>query len=143
MGLPLATLGVIVTALGGYSREVAFIGQIPNTLGTMPAALGYMSLIILWDGRADDWLKRRLRAVGRMALTNYLTQTLFGALILTILLGDNDSVGRAALLLFVFAVWAAQLWWSQAWLGRFLFGPAEWLWRVATYRRGQPLRRAS
>ena len=136
-------LGVVITALGGYSREVAFIGQIPNTLGTMPAALGYMSLIILWDGRADDWLKRRLRAVGRMALTNYLTQTLFGVLILTILLGDNDSVGRAALLLFVFAVWGAQLWWSQAWLGRFLFGPAEWLWRVATYRRGQPLRRAS
>ena len=143
IGLPLAALGVIATALNGYSREVAFIGQIPNTLGTMPAALGYMSLIILWDARADAWLKRRLRAVGRMALTNYLTQTLFGVLILTMLLSDNDSVGRAALLLFVFAVWALQLWWSQAWLGRFLFGPAEWLWRVATYRRGQPLRRIS
>ena len=142
IGLPLAALGVIATALNGYSREVAFIGQIPNTLGTMPAALGYMSLIILWNARADAWLKRRLRAVGRMALTNYLTQTLFGVIVLTILLGDNDSVGRAALLLFVFAVWALQLWWSQAWLGRFLFGPAEWLWRVATYRRGQPLRRA-
>ena len=142
IGLPLAALGVVATALNGYSREVAFIGQIPNTLGTMPAALGYMSLIILWDARADAWLKRRLRAVGRMALTNYLTQTLFGVIVLTTLLGDNDSVGRAALLLFVFAVWALQLWWSQAWLGRFLFGPAEWLWRVATYRRGQPLRRA-
>ena len=143
IGLPLAALGVIATALNGYSREVAFIGQIPNTLGTIPAALGYMSLIILWDARADAWLKRRLRAVGRMALTNYLTQTLFGIIVLTTLLGDNDSVGRAALLLFVFAVWALQLWWSQAWLGRFLFGPAEWLWRVATYRRGQPLRRQS
>ena len=143
IGLPLATLGVVATALNGYSREVAFIGQIPNTLGTMPAALGYMSLIILWDARADAWLKRRLRAVGRMALTNYLTQTLFGVIVLTTLLGDSDSVGRAALLLFVFAVWALQLWWSQAWLGRFLFGPAEWLWRVATYRRGQPLRRVS
>lgn len=143
IGLPLAALGVVATALNGYSREVAFIGQIPNTLGTMPAALGYMSLIILWNAGADAWLKRRLRAVGRMALTNYLTQTLFGVIVLTILLGDNDSVGRAALLLFVFAVWALQLWWSQAWLGRFLFGPAEWLWRVATYRRGQPLRRPS
>jgi len=143
IGLPLAALGVVATALNGYSREVAFIGQIPNTLGTMPAALGYMSLIILWNSGADAWLKRRLRAVGRMALTNYLMQTLFGVIVLTTLLGDNDSVGRAVLLLFVFAVWAAQLWWSQAWLGRFLFGPAEWLWRVATYRRGQPLRRPS
>ena len=46
-------------------------------------------------------------------------------------------------LLFVFAVWALQVWWSQAWLSRFLFGPAEWLWRVATYRSGQPLRRTT
>ena len=33
IGLPLATAGVIITALNDYSREIAFIGQIPNTLG--------------------------------------------------------------------------------------------------------------
>ena len=141
LGLPLAAAGVIVTAVNDYSREVAFVGQIPNTLGTIPASLGYMSLIILWNSGADSWLKGRLRAVGRMALTNYLTQTVLGVLVLTILLGNVDLVNRSAVLVFVFAVWAVQLWWSQAWLGRFLFGPAEWLWRVATYRRGQPLRR--
>ena len=141
VGLPLAAAGVIVTAINDYSREIAFIGQIPNTLGTIPASLGYMSLIILWNNRADNWLKRRLRAAGRMALTNYLTQTVLGVLVLTMLLGDVGSVNRAALLVFVLAVWALQLWWSQAWLSRFLFGPAEWAWRVATYRSGQPLRR--
>ncbi len=141
VGLSLASAGVVVTAANDYSREVAFIGQIPNTLGTIPCALGYMSLIILWNSREDNWLKRRLRAVGRMALTNYLAQTLLGVLVLTTLLGDVDFVNRSALLVFVFAVWALQLWWSQAWSSRFLFGPAEWLWRVATYRTGQPLRR--
>ena len=141
LGLPLATAGVLILALNDYSRDIAFIAQIPNTLGTIPASLGYMALIILWNNRADDWLKRRLRATGRMALTNYLTQTILGVLVLTILLGDAEWVNRAAILLFVFAVWALQLWWSQAWLSRFLFGPAEWLWRVATYRAGQPLRR--
>ena len=141
IGLSLATLGVIVTALNDYSRDVAFIAQMPNTLGTIPATLGYMALIILWNNRADDWLKRRLRATGRMALTNYLTQTILGVLVLTMLLGDAEWVNRAAILIFVFAVWILQLWWSQAWLSRFLFGPAEWLWRVATYRQGQPLRR--
>ena len=141
VGLPLAAAGVVITAMNDYSREIAFIGQIPNTLGTIPASLGYMSIIILWNNRADSWLKQRLRAVGRMALTNYLTQTVLGVLILTVLLRDADFVNRAAVLLFVFAVWALQLWWSQAWLSRFLFGPAEWLWRVATYRTGQPLRR--
>ena len=143
VGLPLAALGVIITAIGDYSREIAFIGQIPNTLGTIPASLGYMSLIILWNNREDSRLKGRLRSVGRMALTNYLAQSVLGVLILTLLLGDADWVNRAAILLFVIAVWALQLWWSQAWLSRFLFGPAEWLWRVATYRSGQPLRRFS
>ena len=142
VGLPLAAAGVGVTAANDYAREIAFIGQIPNTLATIPASLGYMSLIILWNNRLESSLKRRLRAVGRMALTNYLTQTVLGVLVLTILLGDAEYVNRSAILVFIFAVWALQIWWSQAWLSRFLFGPAEWLWRVATYRRGQPLRRA-
>ncbi len=141
IGLPLAAAGVVITALNDYSSEIAFIGQVPNTLGTIPASLGYMSLIILWNNRADSWLKGRLRAAGRMALTNYLTQTVLGVLVLTVLLRDVEFVNRAAVLLFVFAVWALQMWWSQAWLSRFLFGPAEWIWRVATYRTGQPLRR--
>lgn len=141
VGLPLATAGVIITALNDYSNEIAFIGQIPNTIGTIPASLGYMSLIILWNNRGDNMLKERLRAVGRMALTNYLTQTILGVLVLTTLLADVDFVNRGLVLVFVLAVWALQLWWSQAWLNRFLFGPAEWFWRVATYRSGQPLLR--
>ena len=76
-----------------------------------------------------------------MALTNYLSQTVLGMLALTILL-DDASIGRTGILIFVLVVWALQLWWSRIWLDRFRFGPAEWLWRVATYRRGQALRRA-
>ena len=140
VGLLLAAAGVIVTAMGDYSRDVALVGQIPNTLGTIPAALGYMSLIILWDQRTNNWLKRRLMAAGRMALTNYLSQTVLGVLLLTVLLADV-AVNRSGILLFCLGVWVLQLWWSQAWLSRFRFGPAEWLWRVATYRRGQRLRR--
>ena len=142
VGLPLAAVSVAITSANDYSREIAFIGQIPNTLATIPASMGYMSLIILWNNRPESSLKRRLRAVGRMALTNYLTQTVLGVLVLTILLGDAEYVNRSATLVFIFAVWGLQIWWSQAWLSRFLFGPAEWLWRVATYRRGQPIRRA-
>ena len=142
IGLPLAAVGVIVTGVNEYSREVAFVGQIPNTLGTIPAALGFMSLIIMWNQNsgAGAWLKRRLLAVGRMALTNYLSQTVMGVMILTVVLGGVD-VNRSGILLFCLAVWLLQLWWSPVWLARFRFGPAEWLWRVATYRRGQPLRR--
>ena len=141
IGLPLAAAGVILTAANDYSREIAFVGQIPNTLGTIPAAMGYMSLIILWNSHANSWLKQRLRAVGRMALTNYLTQSVLGVVVLTVLLADANFMNRSAVLLFVLAIWALQVWWSQAWLNRYQYGPAEWLWRVATYRSLQPLRR--
>ena len=140
-GLSLAALGVVLVAANDFSKEVAFIGNIPNNLGTIPASLGYMSLIILWNQGSDNWLKRRLRAVGRIALTNYLAQSILGVLVLSVVLSDV-TVNRAGVLLFVLAVWALQLWWSQTWLDRYRFGPAEWLWRVATYRRAQPLRRA-
>ena len=140
IGLALAMAGVIVTALGDYGRDVAFIGQVPNTLGSIPASLGYMSLIILWNKSRDSWLKRRLLATGRMALTNYLSQTVLGMLVLNVLLADA-SVTRTGIFAFCVGIWAVQLWWSPLWLSRFRFGPAEWLWRVATYRKGQPLRR--
>ena len=140
IGLALATAGVVVTALGDYSRDVAFIGQVPNTLGSIPASLGYMSLIILWNKTRDNRLKRRLLATGRMALTNYLSQTVLGMLVLNVLLGDV-SVTRTGIFAFCVGIWAVQLWWSPLWLSRFRFGPAEWLWRVGTYRKGQPLRR--
>ncbi len=139
VGLPLAAAGVIITVMNDFSRDVAFISQIPNHLGTIPASLGYMSVLILWNRGSDSWLKRRFRAAGRMALTNYLTQTILGVLVLTVWLGGAD-VNRSGIVLFVVTVWVLQLWWSQAWLSRFRFGPAEWLWRVATYRRWQPLR---
>ena len=128
-------------SVNGFSREVAFIGNTPNNLGSIPVSLGYMSLLVLWDRRPDHWLKQRLRAVGRMALTNYLVYSVLGILTLAVLL-DGLALSRAWLLLFVLSVWALQLWWSQAWLNRYRFGPAEWLWRVATYRRWQQLRRA-
>ena len=141
VGLSLATLGVVITYLADYGRDVAFIGEVPNTLGTIAASLGYMSLIILWQRTSGfQWLKERFIAVGRMALTNYLAQTVFGVLILTLLLAGVE-IGRATVLLFILAVWALQLWWSPVWLNRFRFGPMEWVWRTGTYRQRQPLRR--
>ena len=140
VGLSLAALGLVWVAARDFSPDVAFIGTIPNTLGTAPAALGYTGLIVLWNRRPETALHRRLRAAGRMALTNYLTQTLLGVLIVQYLLGDVDLT-RTMLVGFIGLVWALQLWWSAPWLARFRYGPAEWLWRMATYRRLQRLRR--
>ena len=75
-----------------------------------------------------------------MALTNYLAQTVLGIVALRVAL-HGVELTRTGVLGFIVVTWALQLWWSQAWLSRFRFGPCEWLWRIATYRRMQPLRR--
>jgi uncharacterized protein len=140
VGLPLAAAGVLVSALSDFEARLALISMIPNTIGTIPATLGFMALIILWNMRAETALHRGVRAAGRMALTNYLTQTIIGVIILRTLFEPGD-LNRAWVLLFVIGVWMLQLAWSQPWLSRFRYGPFEWVWRVLTYRRIQPLRR--
>lgn len=140
VGLPLAALGVVIAELEDYSPGIALLHAIPNTIGTLPAALGFVSLIILWNMRRETRAHRALQAAGRMALTNYLTQSIIGILILRVAF-DPDDLSRSWILLFVLCVWALQLLWSPAWLARCRFGPFEYLWRIATYRRVQPLRR--
>ena len=139
IGLPLSAGGFALVAASDFSPTVALAGAVPNTLATFPLAFAYLGLIALWNGRAETGLHRRIHAAGRMALTNYLTQTILGVIVLRTLF-DADDLTRSWLALFMVAVWALQLAWSQAWLSRFRYGPFEWAWRCATYRRWQPLR---
>lgn len=140
IGVPLAASGVLIQYLFDFGPEIAIIGEIPNTLATIPMSLAYLSLIIRWNQRSASWLHRRVRAAGRMALTNYLTQTLMGFAVLRWAL-DGQDLTRTGIAVFVFGVWILQLAWSAPWLERFRYGPAEWLWRSATYRTIQPFRR--
>ena len=140
VGLPLAALGVLISALDDFAPSSALLSMIPNTVGTIPATLGFTALIILWNMRGESAWRRRVHAVGRMALTNYLTQTILGVILLRTLF-EPDDLNRAWVLLFVVGVWLLQLAWSPWWLSRFRYGPFEWAWRVLTYRRMQPLRR--
>ena len=85
--------------------------------------------------------RARLAAVGQMALTNYLTQSIFQTLVFTgIGLGLFGRLERAELYYVVVAIWIVQLVWSPIWLRHFRFGPAEWLWRSLTYWKRQPMR---
>jgi len=79
--------------------------------------------------------------VGRMALTNYLTQT---AVCCSLFYGYGLGLGPVHGTPSWFAVWialfAAQMAFSRWWLARFRFGPMEWLWRTLAYGRAQPMR---
>ncbi|NLG76985.1 MAG: DUF418 domain-containing protein, partial [Xanthomonadaceae bacterium] len=76
-------------------------------------------------------------AVGRMALTNYLSHSVICLFVFTGAgLALYGQLERYQLYYIVLAVWVAQLVWSPLWLKYFSFGPAEWLWRKLTYGFG-------
>ncbi|MGH9958373.1 MAG: DUF418 domain-containing protein, partial [Pyrinomonadaceae bacterium] len=85
---------------------------------------------------------RLLAPMGRMALTWYLLQTVFGIWLFygfargPSLMGKVGPSSLAALALVGFLV---QVVCARLWLSRFRFGPAEWLWRTLTYWKIQPL----
>ncbi|MCD5881626.1 DUF418 domain-containing protein, partial [Klebsiella pneumoniae] len=74
-----------------------------------------------------------IACVGRMALTNYLLQTLI-CTTLFYHLGLFMRFDRLQLLAFVPPIWAVNLLVSSLWLRRFRQGPVEWLWRQLTLR---------
>lgn len=106
-------------------------------------AAGYIATATLLVHDSEAW-KRVLSIfapVGRMALTNYIVQSVVCVLIFYgIGLGLMAQVGPSVALLISLAVFGAQIAWSHWWLVRFRFGPLEWLWRVATYGERQPMR---
>jgi uncharacterized protein len=144
VGLPFALAGVIWQLADDFSYRIALTSGALNTVGTIPMTLGYVGLLMCWSlARPEGWAARlqdRLRAVGRMALTNYLAQTTLGLVVLGWMLVEVE-VTRFGLVWFVVAVWVVELMCSRPWLARFTNGPVEWLWRVATYLRPQPLRK--
>lgn len=151
IGLPAVITGAVLMARRGFDPIWAFAvdGQF-NYLGSIPVALGHVALVMLFCQAAPRFgplargMIHRLGAAGRMALTNYLAQSLIGAgVFFGWGLGYYATLTRWQLWLVALGVWAVQLLWSPWWLARFRFGPAEWLWRTLTYARPQPMRKAA
>jgi uncharacterized protein len=112
-------------------------------LSVAPLALGYAAVFaLLW--RRETWrrLLRMFAPAGKMALTNYLMQTVIATIIFSGLgFGLAGRVGPTYLWLQAIAILALQIAFSSWWLRRYWFGPLEWVWRSATYRVRQPMKR--
>ena len=105
--------------------------------------LGYVSMLILMTRFGLKFLTARLAPVGRMAFTNYLTQTLIMTTLFYMPWGlhwfGEPSWGPGPLWMAVGGIWIAQLIWSPLWLSVFQMGPLEWVWRCLTYGRMVPI----
>ena len=112
-----------------------------RTIGGPALCLFYISAIVLLVQR-KTWQERLapLAAVGRMALSNYLFQSLVCTLIFYGYgLGLYGNLGPAITLILTIIIYRVQIGLSGWWLSRYRFGPAEWLWRSLTYGKFQPL----
>lgn len=115
-----------------------------RTLGAPVLALGYIAGLTLLL-QHDAWRARLgpLAAVGRMALTNYLMQSLIAtSLFYGYGFGLFGQVGPGVGLLITIAIYALQIPLSVWWLRHFQYGPVEWLWRTLTYMRWQPFKQS-
>jgi uncharacterized protein len=105
---------------------------VPRELGAPLQAMGYLALCYgFWPALSRLRIAHWLSQVGRMALSNYLLQTLI-CTTLFYRFGLYEQFDRLQLLAFVPLVWLANLAFSVLWLRYFAQGPMEWLWRKLT-----------
>jgi uncharacterized protein len=122
--------------------QLMLLSVIVSMASMLPLAAGYVSAVTLLLEQ-PQW-QRRLSAfapVGRMALTNYLSQTVVMVLLFNGYgAGWIGQTGPATGLIIALTVFGVQMIWSAVWLRSFRFGPMEWVWRSLTYGRAQPMR---
>ena len=115
-------------------RWCAFLLQAPRELSAPFQTLGYTALMFgYWPQLSRSKIAHAIACVGRMALTNYLLQTVI-CTTLFYQFGLFMKFDRLELLLFVIPVWLANLLFSVIWLRFLPQGPMEWLWRQLTLR---------
>jgi uncharacterized protein len=150
-GLALGLVGNIAMAsLAG--NEAPFPPSVGATFGVIGYALGVPALALffvaavslLWQSKIWRRVLHVLAPVGRMALTNYLLQSIICVtLFYGIGLGWFGSVGAVRATLIALVIFSLQTALSWIWLRFFAYGPMEWVWRQLTYRQRLPLRGAS
>lgn len=116
---------------------------IAYALGVVPLALAYVGLCMLsFQSSAGKKLLSVVAPVGKMAFSNYIMHSLIGNFVfLGAGLDYMGQVGPVYLTLFGVAVFIVQIILSTVWLKYFNYGPVEWLWRSATYKKWQVFRK--
>jgi uncharacterized protein len=140
IGLPVSFFASsLATDVPGQPDLRGFVETILQSIGSPALALAYAAgLSLLFRRRAGAM--RIFAPVGRMALTNYLAQSVAGVLIFYGI--GLELFGRVSLTAAVAGsagFFVLQMIGSRLWLSIALFGPAEWLWRAFTYGKRFPL----
>ena len=123
--------------LKGFYQTVSY------ALGVAPLAMVYVSVFMLsFQTVVGKKILSVLAPVGKMAFSNYITQSLVGNFVfLGAGIGLMRTIGPFYYTVFGIGFFIIQIIISTIWLKYFNYGPLEWLWRSATYRKWQPMRK--
>ena len=148
-GIPLGVgIGLLAgmltnTRVPGLENDPFEIAMGLRMIGNLPACLGYVGLMVLMLHSGTVLANIKVFApLGRMALTNYLTQSLVGTCTSMATAWATGAWARLAGVVRGGGV-RLQVAFSHWWLAKFRYGPMEWLWRAITYWQVPPMRRSN
>jgi len=146
------TVALITTVIATLKPAAPPSSNLTDVLATFSFSVQQASLSAVYLGLVTLWFWRQpargllpqLAPMGRMGLTTYLLQTVFGlTLFYGIGFGMLGHLGTAAAVAAGVAFFAVQIVLSRWWMTHFSMGPVEWLWRSLTYFKWQPYARAA
>ena len=142
LGLALELTGGAAQQLSGEYAAAIWVVLIGFNIGIPALSLSYAGAVALACARnAGSSVVRWLAALGRTALTNYVSQSVIcGLIFYSYGLGLFGRLSGTEALLLAVPILAGQLVLSVVWLRFFQFGPLEWAWRSLSYWQVQPLR---
>jgi len=143
IGLVINSWEEVVYLSSGFEPFLSATARPTYDLGRLGMALGYIGMVMtLCKLDVLPKVRHAFACVGQMALTNYLAQSVIcNTIFLGFGFGMWGKMQRYEIYFVVIGIWIFQLLFSVAWLKKYRFGPAEWLWRSLTYRKRQPLRK--
>lgn len=145
LGLPLAWFGASHALEVNFDLAQLWVHVGGNFIASLLVAFGYASVVMLiCKAPVLKIIRYPFACAGRMAFTNYLSQTFIMVFISVggIGLGQFGQLERFEQVQLVIAVWVFQLIFSMIWLQLFRMGPLEWLWRSLSYGKVQPIMKA-
>jgi len=146
VALPIGLVGAFVGQALEHLTSWNYTAFALHVLAQLPLAAGYAAgVVVAFHTPLGRRLLTPFAHPGRMALSNYVGQSVLCGLVFTGVgpgLALIGRIGVGEVMLISIALYAVQVLASRWWLARYRFGPLEWLWRGYTYQELPALRRA-